>query len=81
MLLADVLAQDVGEGSISARMRMLLAQDAVRRGAFRVVADRDPGLLERQHDIRLRHHENRDRGEGLVLDEQIEDRVDGIFVP
>ena len=57
---------------------MLLAQQAVGRGALRVVVDRDPRLPQRERDVRLRHPEHRDRGVGLVLDQEVEQRVDRV---
>src|ERR1051326_2271611 len=81
MFFADVLAQDTRERSISARMRMLLAQQSVGRGALRVVVDRAPRLLERQRHVGLRHAKDSNRGEGVVLNEQVEDGVKRVLVP
>ena len=61
-------------------MRMRLAEDAFRRRAFGIVVDGDPGLLQRERHIGLRHTEDRNSGGG-IFDEEIEERVQGIFVP
>ena len=39
------------------------------------------GCLQRQDDVRLRHTEDRALGEGFVFDEQVEQRVDRVFIP
>ena len=44
LFLAHVLAQDARERAVGARVRMLPAEQALQRGALRIVADRDPRL-------------------------------------
>ena len=62
-------------------MRMFCAQQSLGRSALRVVVNGDPGLLERQQHIGLAHAEDGDLCEGLVLDENVKERVDGVFLP
>ena len=62
-------------------MRVLFAEQTVGRGALRVVADRYPRLLQRQGYVGLRHDEHGHLGESVVFDQQVEDRVDGVFMP
>ena len=49
---ANIFAEDAGKGSVGARMRMCLAENAFGRGAFGVVVDGDPRLLEGQRSRR-----------------------------
>ena len=81
VLFADIFAQNAGEGAVGAGVRMLLPEQAFGRGALRVVVDGDPGLLEGEHDVGLVHAEDGDVGECLVFDEDVAERVDGVFVP
>ncbi len=72
MFLAHVLAQNPRKRSIGARVRMLLAQDALRRGARAVIVDRGPRLHQRQRYIVFLHAEYGASRESIVLDENIE---------
>ena len=78
---ADVLAQDVRKCPISARVRMLLAEQAVGRRALRIVAHADPRLLQRQPHVRLGHAEHSNLSGGVVFDQEIEDGIEGVFIP
>ena len=62
-------------------MRMLLAEKSFGRSAGGIVVERNPWLLQRKDDIRLRHAEDRDSGQRVVFDQEIEERVHRIFVP
>ena len=59
---------------------MLLAQQAVRRGALRIVADADPGLLQRQRTSGS-DMANIATSVASILNQHVEDRVDGILLP
>ena len=58
LLFAHVLAKNMGECTGSGpRMRMLLAEQTVGRGSWRVIADCNPGLLQRQRHVGLGWHD------------------------
>ena len=77
---ADIFGQDARERSVGARVGMRLAENSFGRGAFGIVVDGDPGLLQGERDIGLRHAEDGDFAGG-IFDEKVEERVHGIFVP
>ena len=59
---------------------MGLAENSLRGRAFGIVVDGNPRLLQRQGHIGLRHSEDRNAGR-WVLNQEIEQRIDRIFVP
>ena len=81
VLFAHILAQDARKGAVGAGMRMFLSQQAFGRSPLRIVVDRDPWLLQRQQHVRFVHAEDGHLGKGLVLDEDVAERVDGVFMP
>ena len=81
VLLPHVLAQDPRKSAVGTRMRVLLAQDSLGRGTAGIVVHRHPRLLERECDVGFRHPEHRHLGERIILNEQIEERIDRILLP
>ena len=62
-------------------MGMFLTEKTVWSRALRVVVDGDPGLPQGQNDIGLAHAEDSDFSECLVPDQQVAQRINGVFVP
>ena len=79
LFVSDILAEDAGKRPISSRVRMLSAEYAVGCGALRIIINGNPGLFEGEGNVWLGHGEDGDGHAGIV-DQQIEDRVDGIFI-
>src|SRR5260370_3113835 len=62
-------------------MWMFLSEDAVGRSAGGIVIDRNPGLLEREGNVRLRHAKDGDGSKRMIFDEKVEESVHGVLVP
>ena len=82
VLLADILAQDAREGAVGARVRMLLAEQASGAVPCESLSIDDPGLLRAPAATSGScHAEHGHRGVGLVSYQEVEEGIDGIFVP
>src|SRR5690606_8450555 len=63
-----------GEGSISARMRVRIEKDALRRSRIGVRTDADPFLLHLLANVPLRHEEVHGPDPAAVLYHQVDRR-------
>ena len=81
VLLFDVLLDDLRKRAVGARVGVRLAEDSPRLGTFRVVADRNPRLLEHRRHVRLIHPEYGDAGVRVILDHDVQSRIERVFVP
>src|SRR5262249_22643630 len=68
-----------GKGSVSAGVRVILAQRTIWRSALVIIINRNPRLLERQDNIWLIHSERQSVGERVILNQQIKERFYRVF--
>src|SRR5882762_8808222 len=73
--LAHVFAQHAWKGPVGARMRKLFAEETLRRGAFAIVAERNPSLNGGELNVGLAHREDSHGSSRPVLDQDVEKRV------
>src|SRR5690606_25831768 len=74
LLVAHIVTEETGEGSISARMWVRVEKDALRRSRVGVRTDADPFLLHLLANVLLRHEEVHGPDPAAVLYNQVDRR-------